>query len=166
MAWPAGSVSVVNVDSGGDIPAIARLDIKNLIDQFNEAIASRGGMDGVCELDPTARIPAVRMGYATGTYSVTLGANFADDRHIAHGLGTDNLDCGVAVYVVGANIIQIGQYAAHIMTANRFVVANLGNGAATLGVSSFPPPGQLALRVVNDYGASRTLEVNWWARVR
>lgn len=166
MAWPAGGVPTTNVDAGSDVPALARLDIKTLIDQFNQAIASRGDVDGVCELDANLRIPAVRMGYATGTYSVTLGGNFADDRHIAHGLGTDDLDCGVAVYAVGASIIEIGQYSAHVMTANRFVVANVGNGGAGLGVASFPAAGSLALRVVNTYGASRTLQVNWWARVR
>ena len=61
MPLPAGGVPVTNVDAGADSAAQARLDLKNLIDQFNQLIQAFGGASGACDLDANALVPIARL---------------------------------------------------------------------------------------------------------
>lgn len=162
MPWPAGNVPVANVDEGTDSAALARVDLKTLIDQFNAAIASRGGADGVCELDASGKIPFSRQsGVVVGTYTTAvLASPGQDERSVAHGLGTDDIDIGISLF--GSNIIPGAQsVSGTAMGADkRFVTV----GGSVIYLSP-PAPGNVAIAVRND-GGDQTITVNWWARKR
>ena len=58
MPYPSGNVPTSNLDSGSDSPNLARGDLLNLVQQFNDLVAMRGVALGFPSLDAAGLVPA------------------------------------------------------------------------------------------------------------
>lgn len=167
MPWPSGGISVANVDAGTDVPALSRVDLKNLIDQFNEAILSRGGIDGVCELDANLKIPFNRLsGVEVGSITTaSLISGQFDLGFISHSLGTDDVDFGGTVVGNGSNFTFRQTIGANLTGTDGRTTA-IGNPSFTGGnVSTAPPSGQIGWAVQNA-GQTQQVTLRYWIRRR
>ena len=167
MPWPSGGVPVTNVDAGTDVPALSRVDLKNLIDQFNEAILSRGTANGVCELDANSKIPFNRLsGVEVGSITTpSLPSGQFDCGTITHSLGTDDVDFGGTIHGNGGNFTLRQIPAANLTgTDGRTVhigTPNIGGGNASVA----PASGSIAYCVENG-GQTQTVTLRYWIRRR
>ncbi|MFN0133438.1 MAG: hypothetical protein ACKVW3_13040 [Phycisphaerales bacterium] len=102
MAWPTSpGFTTANVDAPGDNPSVARVDIKDAMDDLTDVINGRGQASGVASLDGTSKVPTGQLPViplanlpvlpiasglvawnAPGTYSWTVPAGVT--RLIAH----------------------------------------------------------------------------------
>lgn len=167
MPWPSGNISVVNVDAGGDVPALARVDLKTLIDQFNAAISSRGGIDGVCELDANSKIPFNRLsGVEVGSIVIaSTAAGTSTPGTITHALGTDDVDFGGTVVGDGA-VFLARQVVAALLVGPDGRTTHIGYASVDPpGVTAAPASGSIAYHVKND-GQTQGVTLRYWIRRR
>ena len=167
MPWPSGGISVVNVDAGGDVPALARVDLKTLIDQFNAAILSRGGIDGVCELDANSKIPFSRLsGVEVGIITTaSLPVGQYEGGVITHNLGTDDVDFGGTIQGNGVNF-TFRQTVAANLTGTDARTVHIGNSFFGGGNASVAPvSGSIAYSIENG-GQTQSVTLRYWIRRR
>ena len=102
--------------------------------------------------------------WANGTYtSGSLATSGTANTTVAHGLGTDDIDFGAKV--VGSDGTTYGSVAVAIFDTSGYSVhAGLPNPSANITPSK-PAAGNLYIGVLND-GATQTVTVHWWARIR
>lgn len=167
MPWPAGGVPVVNVDAGTDSAALARADLKTLIDQFNEMVLSRGGANGVCELDANLKIPFNRLsGVEVGSITTaSLTSGQFDLGFISHSLGTDDVDFGGTVVGNGSNFTFRQTIGANLTGTDGRTTAIGNPGFTGSNVSTAPPSGQIGWSLQNA-GQTQQVTLRYWIRRR
>lgn len=99
--------------------------------------------------------------FAVGSYTTASLVNGGvDERSVAHGLGTDNIDFGMTIF--GSSALPSGRSVSGtaLGTDKRFMTVG-----STNVFPSLPAAGNLRIAVINDT-ADQTITVNWWARKR
>lgn len=61
MPWPTGSIPTSNLDSGGDSPSLARVDLLQAVQAVNDIVSMRGAASGIASLDAGGQVPSAQI---------------------------------------------------------------------------------------------------------
>jgi len=59
--WPSSDIDTTDLDAGTDVPATARADLKEAVDNINTIRAARGVADGIASLDASGKVPVAQL---------------------------------------------------------------------------------------------------------
>lgn len=83
MAWPTDDLDTNNFNEGTDNPSLARLMLERVILRVKSMIASRGAVNGVCDLDGESKVPIARIPIGTGGEGVSAGNHNHDSAYLS-----------------------------------------------------------------------------------